>query len=346
MPASCRYCCKSPKSPDDNFPAKRRSDQRPPISAASNALPRSPVSLSSGDEVPHIFTRKSRLQPGEFLIPSGERLLQHNLPIGDMLAKARIRANAHWKAQWSFVCARKKAVGGEPFAGSPRQTTAIVANGGACRADRATPIEDAQAAHGKSDYATALRLWRPLADQGNAEAQYALGFMYARGQGVPQNNAEAAKWWRLAADQGNTFAQYNLGTLYEDGKGVPQNKAEALKWYHLAAERGNDDAQFNVGVLYFAGVAVSENRIEAAKWFRRAADQGHSLAQAYLGLSYATGLGVPQDNIHAYMWLSLAAARGDQDAISNRNRVARRMTPAQIAEAQKLAREWKSKPER
>ena len=91
---------------------------------------------------------------------------------------------------------------------------------------------------------------------------------------------------------------------------------------------------------------TAANRIEAAKWFRRAADQGHSLAQAYLGLSYATGLGVPQDNIHAYMWLSLAAARGDQDAISNRNRVARQMTPAQIAEAQKLAREWKSKPER
>lgn len=299
-----------------------------------------------------------------------------------MFAKARILANAHWKAQWSFVLARKEAVGGEPFARGPRQTTAIVANGGSRRADRATPIEvahievahadrqnppgpsrarfavsmaggavagpfeDAQAAHGRRDYATALRLWRPLADQGNAEAQYALGFMYAGGQGVPQNNAEAAKWWRLAADQGNTFAQYNLGTLYDNGKGVPQNKAEALKWYHLAAERGNDGAQFSVGLLHFAGVAVPENRIEAAKWWRRAADQGHIGAQAYLGLSYATGLGVPQDNIHAYMWLSVAAARGDQDAISNRTRVARQMTPPQIAEAQKLAREWKSKPER
>jgi len=210
----------------------------------------------------------------------------------------------------------------------------------------AGPFEDAQAAHGRSDYATALRLWRPLADQGNAEAQYALGFMYDRGQGVPQNHAEAAKWWRLAADQGNTFAQYNLGALYDDGKGVPQNKAEALKWYHLAAERGNDRAQFNVGLLHFAGVAVPENRVEAAKWFRRAADQGHIGGQVYLGLSYATGLGVPPDNIHAYMWLSLPAARGDQDAISNRDRVARQMTPAQIAEAQKLAREWKPKPER
>jgi TPR repeat protein len=210
----------------------------------------------------------------------------------------------------------------------------------------AGPFEDAQAAYGRKDYATALRLWRPLADQGNAEAQYALGFMYARGQGVPQNHAEAAKWWRLAADQGHTFAQYNLGTLYDEGKGVPQNKAEALKLYRLAAERGNDGAQFSVGLLYFAGVAVPENRIEAAKWWRRAADQGHIGAQAYLGLSYATGLGVPQDNIHAYMWLSVAAARGDQDAISNRNRVARQMTSAQIAEAQKLAREWKPKSER
>ena len=112
-----------------------------------------------------------------------------------------------------------------------------------------------------------------------------------------------------------------------------------MKWYHLAAEHGNDGAQFNVGVLYFAGVAVPE-------WFRRAADQGHVGAQVYLGLSYATGLGVPQDNIYAYMWLTVAAARGDQDATSNRTRVARQMTPEQIAKAQDLAREWKSKPER
>jgi TPR repeat protein len=299
--------------------------------------------------------------------------LQQYLPIGDMLAKARIRANA----QWSFVCVRKRPSAVNLSRAARDKQAAIVATaaraapiaqrqlrfpmpivrillvllalasplsmaGGAV----AGPFEDAQAAHSRRDYATALRLWRPLADQGNAEAQYALGFMYDGGQGVPKNYARAAKWWRLAADQGHTFAQYNLGTLYDNGNGVPQNKAEALKWYHLAAERGNDGAQFNVGVLHFAGVAVSENRIEAAKWFRRAADQGHIGAQVYLGLCYATGLGVPQDNIQAYMWLSLAAARSDQDAISNRNRVAQQMTPAQIAEAQKLAVEWKSKPER
>ena len=93
----------------------------------------------------------------------------------------------------------------------------------------AGPFEDAQAAHGRKDYATALRFWRPLAEQGNAEAQYALGFMYADGQGVPQNHAEAAKWWRLAADQGNTFAQYNLGTLYDNGHGVPSRTKLSLE---------------------------------------------------------------------------------------------------------------------
>ena len=76
-------CCKSPKLPGDNFPAVRRSEQRTPIRVASITLPRSPVSLSSGDEVPHIFTRKSRLRPGEFLITCAKRLLQQNLPGAD-----------------------------------------------------------------------------------------------------------------------------------------------------------------------------------------------------------------------------------------------------------------------
>src|SRR5262245_30430546 len=81
MTALCRLCCKSPKLPGDKFPAVRRSDRRPPICVVSITLPRSPVSLSSGDEVPHIFTRKSRLQPGGIVITSAKRLLQQYLPI-------------------------------------------------------------------------------------------------------------------------------------------------------------------------------------------------------------------------------------------------------------------------
>ena len=82
--ASGRYCCKSRKSLGDNFPAKGRRDRRPSISVLSIALRRSPVSLPSGDEVPHIFTRKARLRPREFLISSAKRLLQQNLPKGDI----------------------------------------------------------------------------------------------------------------------------------------------------------------------------------------------------------------------------------------------------------------------
>ena len=92
MSALCRHCCKSPKLSGDNFLAVRRFDRRPPIYVVSITLPRSPVSLSSGDEVPHIFTRKSRLQPGEFLITSAKRLLQHNLPEAVIPAPCVVRS--------------------------------------------------------------------------------------------------------------------------------------------------------------------------------------------------------------------------------------------------------------
>jgi hypothetical protein len=85
----CRYCCKSPKLPGANFLAVKKSDRRPPIDVAPITLPRSPASLSSGNEVPHIFTRKSRVQPKEILITSAKRLLQQNLPQADICSAAK-----------------------------------------------------------------------------------------------------------------------------------------------------------------------------------------------------------------------------------------------------------------
>src|ERR1700724_3573585 len=87
---SCRYCCKSPKLPGANFLAVKKSDRRPRIDVASITLPRSPASLSSGDEVPHIFTRKSRLWPKEFLIASAKRLLQQNRHFASFTAVHKI----------------------------------------------------------------------------------------------------------------------------------------------------------------------------------------------------------------------------------------------------------------
>jgi TPR repeat protein len=172
-------------------------------------------------------------------------------------------------------------------------------------------LEDAASAYQRGDYATALRLWRPLADQGNAEAQLWLGIMYDEGPEVPRNDAEAIKWYRKAADQGVALAQFNLGMMYAKGEGAPQNDAEAAQWYRLAADQGLAGAQFNLGIMY------------------------------------SKGRGVPQDYVQAHMWLNLAASQlpdlgktRRNTTIDARDLVASKMTSAQIAEAQELALEW------
>ena len=240
-------------------------------------------------------------------------------------------------------------------------------------------FEDAAAARGRGDYVIALRLYHSLAEQGEAVAQAVLGVMYENGEGVPQNHGEAAKWYQLAAEQGHAPAQGLLGLMYEYGRGVPQNYAEAAKWYRLAAEQGDDLAQDELGRLYYVGQGVArnyaeaakwsrlaaeqgnayaqtrlgglyhggqgvaQNYAEAAKWFRLAAEQGEALAQALLGRLYAFGRGVPQNYVAAYMWFSLAAAQGYSNAPRDRDIIRRMMTPAQVAEAQKAAAEWRPK---
>lgn len=128
-------------------------------------------------------------------------------------------------------------------------------------------------AYWEGDYAAALQEFRPLAEQGDATAQYNLGLMYYDGEGVPQDYAEAVKWYRLAAEQGRALAQHNLGVMYDKGQGVPQDYVQAHMWFNLAASRHKN----------------SDNRENSAK---------------------------------------------------GRDSVAGLMTAAQIAEAQKLAREW------
>jgi hypothetical protein len=221
------------------------------------------------------------------------------------------------------------------------------------------PFEDGIAAAKRGDYATALRLLRPLAEQGHARAQFNLGVAYANGRGVPQDHAEAVKWWRLAAEvkwwrlaaeQGLANAQFNLGVAYHLGKGVPQDHAEAVKWWRLAAEQGEAQAQAHLGIMYDKGLGVPQDHAEAVKWFRLAAEQGYALAQLNLGALYANGQGVPQDSVQAHMWFYLAASQFSapeapyrDQAVKYRDIVASKMTPAQLTEAQRLAREWKPK---
>jgi hypothetical protein len=105
----------------------------------------------------------------------------------------------------------------------------------------AGPLDDARAALQRGDYAVAMRLFRPLADQGDALAQTSIGVMYTTGLGVPQNYALAAAWYRKAAEQGDTMAQATLGGMYATGQGVPQDYVLAHMWSNLAASREIDD---------------------------------------------------------------------------------------------------------
>lgn len=204
-------------------------------------------------------------------------------------------------------------------------------------------FEDAKGAFNKGDYATALRLYRSLADQGNAAAQYTLGNMYDYGKGVQKNGTEASKWYRLAAEQGYAEAQNALGFLCVLEALRTGDYTEAVKWYRLAAEQGDAHGQLALGNSYRDGLGVPQNYVEAAKWFLRAAEQGKDYAAQYmLGLAYARGQGVAQNYVRAYMWLSLAAAKA-QPFLKDRDIVAGRINPSQIAEAQKLATEWRPK---
>jgi len=152
--------------------------------------------------------------------------------------------------------------------------------------------------------------------------------------------AEAVKWYRLAADQGYAAAQFNLGDMYDNGQGVPEDDVEAVKWYRLAAEQGDSRAQYNLGVMYDNGRGVPEDDTEAVKWYRLSAEQGDYLGQNNLGLMYKEGTGVPQDILMAYMWFNLSAARDFEDAKTNKEIIEKRMTRQQIAEGQRLSREW------
>jgi TPR repeat protein len=162
--------------------------------------------------------------------------------------------------------------------------------------------------------------------------------MYLWGRGVTHDLAEATKWFRKEAEQGDAAAESRLGlTLHF----MMHDQTEALKWFRKAAEQGDAIGQSCLGEAYAKGDGVPQDYVEAVKLFRQAAEQGDSGGQYNLGVAYRDTQGVPQDYVLAHMWFNLAAARGYQIAQQERDRLAEKMTPTQIAEAQRLAREWK-----
>ena len=113
-------------------------------------------------------------------------------------------------------------------------------------------------AYERGDYIKALEIWRPLAEQGHSHQQYLLGFMYKRGNGVPQDHEEAVKWFRKAAEQEHPIAQNNLGLAYTKGLGVPTDEKEAVKWFRKSAEQGFSEAQYSRSFNWTAGFCSSD----------------------------------------------------------------------------------------
>jgi len=166
------------------------------------------------------------------------------------------------------------------------------------------------------------------------------------------NYAAAVKEFLPLAKKGNPTAQYYLAWLSHQGRGLPENKSAALMWARKSAAQNNPDAQALIGLLYSMGHGVARDDAEAARWFAKAGAQGNWRGQMKMGMCHMCGLGLPMDPVRAYMWFDLAASRATgHDQMLNRNLrdvfASMNLTPDQVAEGKRLAREWKpQKPSR
>ena len=156
------------------------------------------------------------------------------------------------------------------------------------------------------------------------------------GDDAAKKEFEATK---AKAEKGDRIAQYNLGVLYDNGEGVVEDDKEAVKWYRKAAEQGHASAQFNLGVMYREGEGVKQDFKEAVKWYGKAAEQGHAKAQSNLGNRYYKGEGVPKSIVISYVWYNIAAANGSTSATKSKGIVVKKMTSAQIAQAEAIVKE-------
>jgi len=188
------------------------------------------------------------------------------------------------------------------------------------------------------NFTEAAEWYRKAAEQRYAEAQYALGNCYSRGEGVARDKAEAIEWFRKAAEQGYVKAQYELGvrsikdteaiewlrkaaerghakaqsrlaSKYELGDGVSRDKEEAIKWLHKSAEQGYLHSQYRLAKSCFEGNGIYKNKTKAVQWFRKAAERGDPSAQYWLAECYFYGDGIPEDKAEAVKWYLKAAEK-------------------------------------
>lgn len=185
------------------------------------------------------------------------------------------------------------------------------------RIARAAPPPTTPGASTDPNANPAVKSLRKAAENGGAEAQFALAVAYDRGLGVIQNYSTAAAWYRRAADQGLAAAQYNLATLYDEGLGVQNDMQQAIAWYRRAAEAGSPLAANNLGYHHEFGIGVEQSDALALAWYRKAAEAGLDTAANNLGVLLQLGRGAPRDYAEAAHWYRVAANQGHGEAMIN-----------------------------
>lgn len=234
-------------------------------------------------------------------------------------------------------------------------------------------------AYQRGDYAEAAAAWTPLAEAGDAAAQYNLGVLYDEGRGVSRDRAQALLWWQKAAAQEHRLAQHNialtllesdsgadleravdwlkraaaggfarsqysLAKLYATGHGVTLDDDKAFALMLAAGQAGFVRAQYNLGKMYRDAQGVDQDLAAASTWFRHAAEQGYAKAQARLATRYLYGQGVALDLVEALTWATLAVTQGDDSAIETRDLLHGLLDDPQIAEAKRRAAAFQPKP--
>jgi len=232
---------------------------------------------------------------------------------------------------------------------APALAALLAVHGAPARADAASDVASAWAAYLRGDHAEALKELKPLAEAGNADAEYDFGTMYSDGHGVPRDPRQAEAWWEKAASQGQADAEFSLGflLLYGAGEGdnaIPANPPAGLPWLEKAAAQGHASAEYFLGYLYWSGTAVAFDPQKALQYTLPAANQGRADAEYQAGAILASQRGA-QNAIEAYKWLDLAARQNYPGAAQSRDRLAAdRLGPQEVQQAKALADSFKPAP--
>lgn len=242
---------------------------------------------------------------------------------------------------WSDVPAALKALASGNHAEAAARL-ASAAEGGDARAQVLLGQILRNPANPQRDLHAAYRWFARASEQNDADAWFWLGTMHRLGESVARDAQQAVQHWRKGAELGGAAAQAALAQALFTGDGIDKAPDEAVRLARTAAERGVPAAQAILGQAYLRGEGgLPRNLGEYLRWTRRAADRGNRGSMESLAESFHTGTGVPQDFVQAHMWANLAGARGSVRATKLRDELAAKMTPDQIAEAQRAASRWR-----